>query len=259
MFRLTSVAAAAAFSIAVPMAASAATVPGGHLGAEIGVLKIDEPGSDSAAAIAFVEAGYAGPLAGALGYQARGSATVVDADGLDFEIYRAEGHLFARNDRGVLALFAGGAEVMDESAVGYGAEAGYFWKNVTLAGQFGRAEIDDAGLEITGGGAQLTAYPARNLSVTGRVQAGDIELDLGLMTLKDDYDGFGAEAEWRPSAGRWSVFGGVSRASFDVLMVDATTLFIGVRLNFGPGDVKTRDRVSEGLRGVEGFLDPLVR
>lgn len=236
----TTAAAAAAIALS-----AGAWAQGGYVSAEVGTTNVDIFGSDTDYTTGNLEAAHEGSLGGgSLGYQIKGQATIYDGDFIEEELYRVEAHLTSGN----LAAFATVADVADETVWGIGIEGRAGSGPVQFSGQLGYVTADDLDVDVVGVGGQVAYQATPTVKLTGRATYGNVDFGGG---FDDDYHSLGGEIAYRPTGSRWEVFGGLTHGSLDFIPADATTAFIGVRVDFGEGGAN--------WRGAEGLLDPLLR
>lgn len=241
----TTLIAGAALAALLSAPAFAETVPSGYVGAAWSNTEVETPLGDVDGDGFAVDGAVVWSLGGDLGLQLDAAyADVEDSDGVS-----ATAHLFDRNDSFAFGGYVGLAEVEDETGWTAGLEAHKYLNNVTLAGGLGYATIDDSDVDVWGLNGEVRYFVSDNV----RLNAG-----LGWVRAEaggEDTDGLsiGAGAEYQFDAAPISLFAGVSRTEFNDFDVDATSVTVGLRYNFGGTTLKSRDRSGASFAPLGGL------
>lgn len=243
--------AAAALAIAAPGVASAQSAYV-DLGYQSGEIDAGGPSADYDGWTVGGAAAFGGN--GGLGFQVDGLVGNSEVDGGgDTDFYTLGGHMFVRNDSFLVGGFAnignsdsgGGAET-DYYTIG--AEAQVYLSRTTLDGAVSYSEDDDSDAELTAFDFGATHFFTDNFSVGGALGLGTIETGLGDI----DTTSYGLTTEYQFSAVPISLFGGWNHLDLDDTGVEADTLSVGVRYNFG-GSLFERNRSGASLARGGGF------
>lgn len=148
-------------------------------------------GSEDSQDQSTVSGSVAGPLGDALGYQ----FDALYSSGEDLEQYGVGGHLFYRNEQGLIGLSAGGFTGDSFEAYELSIEMEYYLRWLTLGLRTGWASIDyDAGLipafietktDEAYAHVYATAYPLDDLAVT---LSAEHRYDINYATLEVEYE-----------------------------------------------------------------------
>jgi hypothetical protein len=230
------IAAAALVAVAAPGVAAAQT---GYVGAVFANTEVD--GFDDSDAY-----GIEGAVAfdGSNGISFEIDAALLDSDDSD-AVTAIAGHIFSRNDRYLFGGFVGLTDGDDSTTVEVGVEANKYFDRWTLAGAVSYGDNDDANTDGFGANVQARFFPHDNLRL--QVNAGWASVD----TPGGDADGFtyGVGAEYQFASVPISVGANYARVDFDDNGVEADTLGVTVRYNWG-GTLFDRDRRGASQAGL---------
>lgn len=185
---------------------------------------------------------------GSLGFQVDGLVSQSEADGGgDADIWNIGGHLFTRNDAGLIGGFVnyGNADIEGGGDFDFwtaGVEGQLYLSRGTIDGALSYSEGDDVDASLTALDAGYTHFITDNFSLGANVGFGQI--DDG--TDDTDLVSYGVGAEYQFASLPISIFGGWQHAEIDDLDADADSLGIGVRYNFG-GSLFERNRSGASL------------
>jgi hypothetical protein len=229
-------------------------------------LAIAAPGVASAQS-GYVDLGYAsteGDVAGVDfegdGWQVGGAAAwsnfQVDgsfSSGEEVDTWNIGGHLFSRTDSYLFGGFAnyGNSEPeggTDSSIWTVGLETQWYMERTTFDGALSYSDAEDADATLTALDLGITHFATDNFSIGGNLGFGQIEVG-GFDT---DASTYGINGEWQFASAPISVFGGWSHVTVDDDILDADTLSIGVRYNWG-GTLLERNRSGAGLARGAGL------
>lgn len=233
------IAAAAIFAVAAPGVAAAQT---GYVGAVYANTDIDGFGDSDAYG---VEGAVLFDTGNGLNFEL--DAAVLDSDDTDAAGALAA-HLFSRNDRYLFGGFVAVADSDDSTTWEVGVEANKYYDRWTLAGAVSYADNDDANVDGVGANVQARFFPHDNL----RLQA-----NLGYANLDGpggDADGwiYGVGAEYQFAAVPISIGAAYARTDFDDAGVEADTIGVTVRYNWG-GTLFDRDRSGASQAGLSAL------
>ncbi len=200
---------------------------------------------------------FAAPLTNSLSFQVDGGVNVLDFDGDDTETFFGQGHIFFnRSDR---HAFGGGVTVADsdellgETLFGGNVEGDFFLGNLTIGGEAGYYDVDEASIYGISGGADY--FLSDSLRVGGNASFGTIDGD---GSSEADFYGFEGEGEWLMSQFPLSFVASVSYNELDDANVDFTTIRLGVRYHFGIDDLITLDRRGASRDGGGNILKTVL-
>jgi hypothetical protein len=227
--------AAAALAIAAPGVASAQSgyVDLGYASTEGDVLGVDFEGDGFTA----------GGAAAWSNFQLDGSFSSSD----DVDSWQIGGHLFSRTDSYLFGGFAnygnsdpgGGA---DTGIWTVGLETQWYMDRTTFDGAISYSDAEDADATLTAIDLGLTHFATDNFSIGGNLGFGQLE-GSGFDT---DASTYGINAEYLFSSAPISVFGGWNHVTVDDDLLEADTLSVGIRYNWG-GNLLERNRSGASL------------
>lgn len=217
----------ASAALALSVLAAPAFAEGGYIGANWSNIDVDGAGSADGW-------GLEGAFAGS---NVQFDADYANVD--DSDAYGATIHLFKRDETHAFGGFLGLTDSdASDSTVSVGVEGHKYMDAVTLVGGLGYVSGDDD--------------DAWGASVGARMFATDnFRFDLGVGYLSgDDDDGwnFGVGAEARLGSSPVSLTARYDRTDFGA--VEADTIMLGVRFNFGDESLKGRDRNGASFTGL---------
>ncbi len=222
---------------------------------------------------------FAAPLTGAIGIQADGEF-VRNSNRLGDMFDRVEqtgslaGHVFARNNTGLLGVIAQGNSTTENVAFEntqhrryfLGAEGQYFLGKTTIYGQAAYQNLSygsgiiNLPIELSFGGMNLSAqvrhFMEPNWMAALKVDYQNLTGDgLILSAVKQTAWRVGARTEYRLDASPISVYGDLSHAwnnvSFDgSYKENETRAMAGIKLNFGTSTLFERDRSGASLEPI---------
>ncbi len=231
--------AAALLAVAVPGVAAAQT---GYVGATFGNVDVDGAG----------DADFYG-VEGAVAFAGSGSivfevdASITDSDDTD-EGYGLTGHVYSRSDAGLFGGFVGIGSSNDSDTWTVGLEGSKFYTNWTLAGAVFYANNDDADADGYGVNAQARYFVHDNFRLQGNL--GWATVDAG-GAGDDDVFSYGLGGEYQFASIPVSIGAGWNHFEGDDSGVEADTLSIGIRYNWG-GSLRDRDRNGASQADITG-------
>jgi len=233
--------AAAAALLASPVMAQDTSAASGYLGLGWSQVDVDGLGEgdgwDLNGAVAF-------PVSQSLTMQL--DASYLSADG-DADAMFGQAHLFNRSATGSFGGFVAVADVEDVNVWGLGLEGAHYMENVTLAGVVAYGQVDDLDVDAWGIAGEARFFVSDNFRIDTTAGWGD----------SDGGDGWnlGIGGEMGLGETPFSLYAGYDHSDSEGL--EADTLTIGLRMNFGTGSLKERDRSGAsrmGARSVFGAL-----
>jgi hypothetical protein len=170
------------------------------------------------------------------------------------------GHVYHRTDSHLFGGFIGvaNADVSggDDSTTWYGGlEANKYFANWTLAGALAYGNNDDAEADGWGVNVEARAFVNDNLRLQGNVGWATIDSDTA---GDDDALVFGVGGEWQADAMPISVALGYAHSELDEADIEADTVSVAVRWNFGGGTLRDRDRSGASQAGIASFVGGIV-
>jgi len=228
--------AAAMLAVAVPGVAAAQT---GYVGAAYGNVDVDGAGDSD---FYGVEGAVAFAGSGSIVFEV--DAAITDSDDTD-EGYGLTGHVYSRNDQGLIGGFVGISGNDDTDTWTVGAEASKFYTNWTLAGAVYYANNDDADVDAWGVNVQPRFFIHDNFRVQGNLGWVNVDGPGG----DDDAFNIGVGTEYQFAAVPISI--GANYNHVDSDFAEADVLSIGIRYNWG-GTLRDRDRNGASQADITG-------
>ena len=196
---------------------------------------------------------------GGLGLQLDGRIGNAEPDtGDDLDFWSVGGHLFKRSNAWLIGGYVGfgniestGADV-DEWTVAL--EGQHYMERTTIDGALSYSEAEDANIESTAIDLGVRHFLNDNFAIGGNLGFANLE-----STGTDaDSTTFGVEAEWQMESHPISIFAGYQHSEVDDADIDADSLGVGVRYNFGGRSLIDRDRSGAGLRRRGGVFSRIL-
>jgi len=199
--------------------------------------------------------------------QAEGNSYDVGSRNISNNSYLVGGHLSFRNpQQSLYGVFAGVGDAGSDRHGVVGAEAQWYWGNVTLYGQVGY----DA--TISSGNVDTSAWFLRgttryfvnpNFMIEGTVLYANGDIDFGNSSTEFDTWLWQAKAEWRMAASPISLFAKYqgSQTTYDVsryreVEVTDHRVMFGLKLNMGDRNLQATDRSGATLDIISPLANP---
>lgn len=237
------IAAAAIVAVAAPGVAAAQT---GYVGAVYINTDVDGFGDADAYGI---EGAVAFEGVNGIGFEL--DAALLDSDDSD-AAGSLVGHIFTRNDRYLFGGFVGVNSSDDNTTWEVGVEANKYFDRWTLGGAVSYANNDDADVDGTGVNVRAAVFPHDNLRLQANLGWANVDGGGG------DTDGwlYGVGVEWQPEAMPVSFGLAYNRVDFDDAGIEADTIGVTVRYNWG-GSLFDRDRRGASQAGLSALSSAL--
>lgn len=180
-------------------------------------------------------------------------AIAYDDDAIDDEFgFTGTGALTYGMGDSRIGGFIGAAEAADETLVGGGLVAETYMQNLTLSGQVGYGQVDDADIDLWGLNGEARYFVSNNFRLDGSL--GYVSAESGGV----DADGWtvGVGGEYQLAASPISFTAGYRHSELNDLDVSEDAFTVGVRYSFG-GDLRARDRAGANVGGLDRLFGGL--